>query len=223
MLRTSLFLSLLMTTSLISAASAQRRPPTPPPAPTVLSGEMDALLADLVVIERQMSKLQGSVRNIKRINERIGKMRHRIRRVRAMRPTPNTPPQVVMQVGNPAPIVIVHQQPARPAQPVAPPVPTEPPPPEAMPETDFGRLLSAVNSESFSDGKTSVIRTAATSHFFSIDQTARLVTSMSFSKDKVAVVRILANRIVDIENAYQLYEAFTYSSDKRKVRQILGQ
>jgi hypothetical protein len=45
---------------------------------------------------------------------------------------------------------------------------------------------------------------------------------MTFGKDKLAALRALASRIVDRRNNYTILDAFTYSSDKRKAKRILG-
>ncbi len=200
-----------------ASASAQRAPVSPPP-PLALHTEFDELLRDLATIEAKMGKLQGDFRTMKAINRRIEAMRRRVQRLKTQAPA-SIQPHVVVNLGSPTPPVVVLQ----PTQPPPTTPPPEPPGPDAMANADFDRLMNAVNAESFSDGKLGVVRTAAGAHHFTIGQVKRLVNAMSFSKDKVAVVRITASKILDPENAFQLYEAFTYSTDKRKVREILGQ
>lgn len=93
---------------------------------------------------------------------------------------------------------------------------------KAMSGSEFKQLLSNVENESFSDDQASVVRIAANSKYFSIDQLVRLLELFSFSDDKINIVRIVYPRVVDKDNAHNLLGAFTYSDDKKKVEQIIN-
>ena len=93
---------------------------------------------------------------------------------------------------------------------------------KAMSESEFKQLLSNVENESFADDQTSVVRIAANSKHFTIDQLVRLLESFSFSDDKINIVRIVYPRVVDKDNAHNLLGAFTYSDDKKKLEQIIS-
>lgn len=93
---------------------------------------------------------------------------------------------------------------------------------KAMNASEFKQLLSNVENESFSDDQASVVRIAANSKYFSIDQLVRLLELFSFSDDKINIVRIVYPRVVDKDNAHNLLGAFTYSDDKKKVEQIIN-
>ncbi len=64
---------------------------------------------------------------------------------------------------------------------------------------DFAALVAAVKAESFSAGKLDVVRTAEAS--LTVDQVGQLVGLLSFSAEKVKVVEITNQRLVDRQNA----------------------
>jgi len=102
-----------------------------------------------------------------------------------------------------------------------------PPPPPAAPAgmnpSDFASLKSAIDGEDFSQQKLDVLRTAAGAAYFTIDQVGQLVDLYDCSNDKVEAGRICSSRIVDRQNAFQLYKHFDFSNDKERVKQIIGQ
>ncbi|MBL7149208.1 MAG: DUF4476 domain-containing protein [Candidatus Cloacimonetes bacterium] len=92
----------------------------------------------------------------------------------------------------------------------------------AMSESEFKQLLSNVENESFADDQTSVVRIAANSKYFTINQLVRLLELFSFSDDKINIVRLVYQKIVDKDNSHNLLGAFTYSDDKKEVEQIIN-
>ena len=82
--------------------------------------------------------------------------------------------------------------------------------------------MQNVENEGFADDKISVVRIAAKSNYFTINQLIRLVDAFSFSEDKINVVRIVYPKIVDKDNAHNLLNAFTYSEDKQEVEKIIN-
>jgi hypothetical protein len=48
-----------------------------------------------------------------------------------------------------------------------------------------------------------------------------VIRRLSFSSDKLRALELLAPRMVDRQNAFKIYDAFTFSSDKEKARAIL--
>ncbi|MBT4575021.1 MAG: DUF4476 domain-containing protein [Candidatus Cloacimonetes bacterium] len=95
--------------------------------------------------------------------------------------------------------------------------------PVAMSSSEFQQLLSNVQDEGFADNKTSVVRIAAKSKYFTISQLITIVDEFSFSDDKINIVRIVYPRVVDTDNSHNLIGAFTFSGDKEKVEQIISQ
>lgn len=108
-----------------------------------------------------------------------------------------------------------------------PPQPLPPPPPPApvvQPIADgrLRRLTEALAREPFPREKLTVLREAAAHDNFLVGQTRALLEQFSFANDRLEAVRILWPRVLDRNNSFQLYEAFQFSSDKQKLRQIIG-
>jgi hypothetical protein len=114
----------------------------------------------------------------------------------------------------PAPVYV-------PAPPPSYPPPPPPAGPIAMDPGTFSTFLNALRNESFSDGKARVIGDAAGSNWFTIAQLKQVINVLTFSSDKIRAVELIAPRIVDRQNSFTLYDAFTFDSDKRKAREIL--
>jgi len=135
-------------------------------------------------------------------------------------PQPVYVPEQPVYPPQPQPSYLPEPQPSYP-----PPQPSYPPQPvrvrQARPEDDFSQLLSAVQRESFSDGKLSVLESGARGSWFTVDQAKRMIGAFSFSQDKLNALQIMAPQIVDRQNLYQIYSAFTFSSDKEAAKGIL--
>ena len=86
----------------------------------------------------------------------------------------------------------------------------------------FALLVGAVQQEAFSGGKLAVLGEAARANVFAADQVRQLVALLTFGSDKLAALRLLAPRIVDPENRFLIYGAFTFDSEKAQARRILG-
>jgi hypothetical protein len=93
--------------------------------------------------------------------------------------------------------------------------------PQAMNEKDFHTLRAALEREGGDAAKLAVLRTAAANAFFTTAQAGQLIDRLAFRDDKLAAVPILKDRILDKQNAWQLYQHFTYREDKMKVQEIL--
>ena len=93
--------------------------------------------------------------------------------------------------------------------------------PQAMTEKDFRTLRSAVDREAGDAAKLAVLRTAAANTYFTTAQAGQLIDRLVYRDDKLAAVPILKDRILDKQNAWQLYQHFTYREDKMKVQEML--
>jgi hypothetical protein len=81
--------------------------------------------------------------------------------------------------------------------------------------------LQAVNAEAFSEAKLRVLESACRNDYFLVGQLRRVIDAMTFSDDKIKAVRIIAPRLLDRENIFTIYTAFTFDSDKQRARTIL--
>ncbi len=85
---------------------------------------------------------------------------------------------------------------------------------------DFPALVEAIKAESFSSAKLDVLRTAEAS--FTVDQVGQLIDLFTFSAEKVKVVELTQQRLIDRQNAFKLNSHFTFDADKKQVKAILG-
>ena len=90
-----------------------------------------------------------------------------------------------------------------------------------MNEQSFAALVAAVNNEGFAENKLNVVREAAARNFFHTGQVKALIDQMAFSETKLKTLEACSPRIVDRENAFTLFEAFTFSADKQRAKEIL--
>jgi hypothetical protein len=93
--------------------------------------------------------------------------------------------------------------------------------PQPMTDRDFRTLRTALDREPGDAAKLAVLRTAAASAFFTTSQAGQLIDKLVYRDDKLAAVPILKDRILDKQNAWQLYQHFTYREDKMKVQEML--
>jgi hypothetical protein len=93
--------------------------------------------------------------------------------------------------------------------------------PKALPEKDFRALRTALDREPGDAAKLALLRTAAAHTFFTTDQAGQLIDHLVYRDNKLAAVPILKDRILDKQNAWQLYRHFTYREDKMKVQEML--
>ena len=112
----------------------------------------------------------------------------------------------------------------RPGGPRPQPQPPPPPQPQVYPisEQQLQNLIRAVNKESFGDAKLRVVESAAPTQYFLVPQVMKILQRFSFGEDKLNAVRLLWPRVLDRENAFQLYQAFTFQGEKDQLRQIIG-
>jgi hypothetical protein len=112
-------------------------------------------------------------------------------------------------------------------QPRPQPQPQPPPPPPApvvypITEDQLQRLSKAIGRESFGDGKLRVLEAAAGQQYFLVPQVLKLLPRFTFAEDRLNAMRVLWPRVLDRENAYQLYGAFTFANEKEELRRIIG-
>lgn len=104
-----------------------------------------------------------------------------------------------------------------------PPMPPPVPQPFAMSEKDFREFLTAFRRESFDSDKKEMLRIAAHTQCFTIEQVKVLLKEFTMSSDKIEAVRLVYPGVVDQYNAYKLINAFTFLSDKEEIRKIIEQ
>jgi hypothetical protein len=103
------------------------------------------------------------------------------------------------------------------------PPPPKPPPPAVQPisEAQLDALARAMNRETFSDGKLRVLESGASQQYFLVPQVLKVIQKFTFTEDRLQVARLLWPRVLDRDNAYQLYGAFAFSREKEELKRII--
>ncbi len=84
-------------------------------------------------------------------------------------------------------------------------------------------LTKALDREAGDKAKLSVLATALKELWVTTDQAGKLLEHVVYRQSKLDAVPLIKDRILDKENAYLLYQHFTYREDKELVRQLLEQ
>jgi hypothetical protein len=93
--------------------------------------------------------------------------------------------------------------------------------PQAMSREEFKAFVQAVDEQAGDEAKLNLIRSAASHQWFTSAMAGVLIDHIVHRENKLAAVPILKDRILDRENAFWLYQHFTYREDKAKVQEIL--
>lgn len=85
----------------------------------------------------------------------------------------------------------------------------------------FGTLYIKVRDASFDSNRFDLVEVACLGCWFSCSQVASLLRLFTFSDAKFKVLGMVAPRIVDPQNAADIYREFDFSSDRDKAAEIL--
>lgn len=88
-------------------------------------------------------------------------------------------------------------------------------------DASFSRLYNKVKGASFDDNKLDLIEVASLGCFYSCSQTARMMKIFTFGDKQLKVLRLMAPHIVDLQNATDIYNVFTFDSEKSKAGEIM--
>ncbi|MDP8220591.1 MAG: DUF4476 domain-containing protein [Candidatus Stygibacter frigidus] len=94
---------------------------------------------------------------------------------------------------------------------------------EPMNSLAFSQLVSSIENESFADDQLLYVRTAANSHYFSVNQIEQLLDIFTYAEDKLACLRITYPKIVNKDNSFRIISHFTYDDDKKAAQSIINQ
>jgi hypothetical protein len=100
-------------------------------------------------------------------------------------------------------------------------VPALPPPSEGPVHLTVSQLdsfLARLDATSFSSDKLGMVQEAADQNWFTAEQIRQVLTHLSFGADKVEVGVLLHPRCVNPEAWHEVYAAFDFDSDARKLR-----
>lgn len=91
----------------------------------------------------------------------------------------------------------------------------------AMNDSDFREFYNRIKNKPFKDDQLELLETGAINNYFTSNQCIRLMSIYTFDDDKLKVLEIIANRIVDRENYANVVESFTFLSSKDKAQSFL--
>jgi len=94
--------------------------------------------------------------------------------------------------------------------------------PMAMSGGRFASFLRQIRNNDFWDERKAVIESAAERNYFTCDQLGRILDVLEFSSERIAAIKIIAPRLVDRENSFQVLEHLEFDSDKQQARKILA-
>ena len=92
----------------------------------------------------------------------------------------------------------------------------------AMRNDDFSMVYKIVKNTSFDKNKIDIIRVACIGSNFSSRQCARLLSLLSFDDNKLDALKVMAPRLVDVEDYDKIIKQFSFSSNREKAMKILS-
>lgn len=94
--------------------------------------------------------------------------------------------------------------------------------PLPMDDISFRELYNTIKNESFEADQLTIVETAAIYNYFTIKQLIELLELFPFSNGRIKLVREFYPNVIDKQNSPLLINAFTYSSEKEMVREIIN-
>jgi hypothetical protein len=112
-------------------------------------------------------------------------------------------------------------KPAPPPAVIVLPAPVTPPGPQAMSHEAFKDFVHNLDTEAGDEAKLRLIKSAASHQWFTAAMAGVLIDHVVHRDNKLLAVPLLTDRILDRENAFWLYQHFTYREDRAKVQEML--
>jgi hypothetical protein len=91
-----------------------------------------------------------------------------------------------------------------------------------MSDAEFAAFMAQLEDEHFSSGRLALIQMVARDNYFTSAQTRAVVSSLHFSSSRVESAVLMYPRVVDQDNFYQIFSAFTFQMPKEEVRRRLA-
>jgi hypothetical protein len=93
--------------------------------------------------------------------------------------------------------------------------------PQPMSRDAFKDFTHALDMEAGDEAKLNLLRSAASHEWFTASMAGVVIDHIVHRENKLQAVPILKDRILDRENAFWLYQHFTYREDKARVQEML--
>lgn len=92
---------------------------------------------------------------------------------------------------------------------------------QAMPEQEFQYLLRRMDDASFTSEQIDILQNLPKSTSIRCAEVVKLIEPISFANDQIAAIKILLPYISDLNNRHLLVDSMSFSSDKKKVGDLL--
>lgn len=93
---------------------------------------------------------------------------------------------------------------------------------KAMNPHDFENLYKKVKNKAFKDDQMELLSVGVVNNYFTCKQTARLMSIFTWDDEKMKVLRMVSNRIVDRENGKEIIKTLDSLFKQDDARKILG-
>jgi|GEM_PF-1070508 len=91
-----------------------------------------------------------------------------------------------------------------------------------MSHHEFDRLIENLECAPFSSDKKRISTQALRHNHITTEQLVGILMTFSFDKDRLAVAKSAYEKVVDKENSWEIYEAFTFSSTSRQFENFIS-
>lgn len=86
---------------------------------------------------------------------------------------------------------------------------------------EFKQLCGFLKDESFDDGKLVLVKVACMGCYFTSKQCAQMLSCFTFEKNRLAALEIMLPRIMELRDAEDILEEFSFKSDREKAAAML--
>ena len=83
------------------------------------------------------------------------------------------------------------------------------------------RILKLAKEMSFDDDRMRLLEAALLERYITAAQCVKFLQLANFDDERLAILRLVGNRIADPENIIDILDQFTFDSDKQRAREIL--
>ena len=86
---------------------------------------------------------------------------------------------------------------------------------------EFKQLCGFLKDESFDDGRLVLVKVACMGCYFTSKQCAQMLSCFTFEKNRLAALEIMLPRIMELRDAENILEEFSFKSDREKAAAML--
>ena len=87
-------------------------------------------------------------------------------------------------------------------------------------EQQLQRLILTAEKEPYEKERLGVLRKTTAGHRFNVSQVGRLLTLLTYEHAKLALLELVAPRIIDAHQGHRLSTHFAYTASKAKLRKM---